>query len=60
MFGIGTPELVIIALIALVLFGNRLPQTMRSVGRGISEFKKGVSGSEEDEGRPSDASHQVG
>ena len=55
MFGIGTPEMVIIALIALVLFGNRLPQAMRSVGRGINEFKKGVSGSEEKESHPSDA-----
>jgi sec-independent protein translocase protein TatA len=51
MFGIGTPEMIIIALIALVLFGNRLPQAMRSVGRGISEFKKGVSGLDEEDTR---------
>jgi sec-independent protein translocase protein TatA len=50
MFGVGTAEIVVIALIALILFGNRLPQAMRSVGRGISEFKKGVSGA--DDGLP--------
>ena len=55
MFGIGTPEMVIIALIALVLFGNRLPQAMRSVGRGINEFKKGVSGTDEEETRTHEA-----
>jgi sec-independent protein translocase protein TatA len=48
MFGVGTAEMVVIALIALILFGNRLPQAMRSVGRGINEFKKGVSGAEDE------------
>jgi sec-independent protein translocase protein TatA len=48
MFGVGTAEMVILAFIALILFGNRLPQTMRSVGRGISEFKKGVNGAEDE------------
>jgi sec-independent protein translocase protein TatA len=42
--GIGAPELIVIGLIALLLFGNRVPEVMRSIGRGISEFKKGVSG----------------
>lgn len=44
MFGIGTQELIIIAIIVLVLFGHRLPSVMRSLGRGVVEFKKGVSG----------------
>jgi len=30
------------------LFGNRLPSVMRSMGRSIVEFKKGVQGIEED------------
>jgi sec-independent protein translocase protein TatA len=41
----GQPmEMIIIALIALLLFGNRLPGVMRSLGRGVVEFKKGVAG----------------
>ena len=55
MLGIGTAEIVIIALIAVDLFGNRLPQAMRSVGLGINEFKKGVSGADEQETRTHEA-----
>ncbi|MFM2097018.1 MAG: hypothetical protein RIS70_4142 [Planctomycetota bacterium] len=44
MFGIGHWELIIIAIIVLVLFGHRLPTVMRSLGRGVVEFKKGVAG----------------
>jgi len=42
MFGIGNTELLILGIIALLLFGNRLPSVMRSLGGGISEFKKGL------------------
>jgi sec-independent protein translocase protein TatA len=54
-FGLGPTELVILAIIVLLLFGNRLPSVMRSLGRGVVEFKKGVSGEEEegeDKGEP--------
>jgi sec-independent protein translocase protein TatA len=44
----GGPELLIIGFIALVLFGNRLPSVMRSLGKSVTEFKKGVAGIEED------------
>lgn len=47
-FGLGTTELVILAVVVLLLFGNRLPSVMRSMGRGIVEFKKGVQGIEDD------------
>jgi len=47
MFGWGPWELVIVAGIALLLFGNRLPGVMRSMGRGITEFKRGVREGEE-------------
>ena len=44
----GPWELLIVALIILLLFGNRLPSLMRSMGRGVVEFKKGVQGVEDE------------
>jgi sec-independent protein translocase protein TatA len=41
-------ELMIVAAIIFLLFGNRLPSVMRSLGRGVTEFKKGVAGIEDD------------
>ena len=46
--GIGTMELVIVGLIILILFGSRLPSVMRSLGQGVTEFKKGVQGIEDE------------
>ena len=48
MFGLGSTELLVVAGVALLLFGHRLPSVMRSLGRGVVEFKKGVAGIEED------------
>lgn len=42
-FGIGTTELVVVMVVILVLFGHRLPSVMRSMGRGIKEFKEGIN-----------------
>jgi sec-independent protein translocase protein TatA len=39
---IGWPELLVIGLVMLLLFGRRLPEVARSLGDGIREFKKGV------------------
>jgi len=44
----GHTELIIVAVIALLLFGKRLPEVARSLGKGIVEFKKGVSGLEDE------------
>lgn len=44
----GVWELLIVAVILLLLFGGRLPSVMRNLGRGVTEFKKGISGTEDD------------
>jgi sec-independent protein translocase protein TatA len=49
-FGIGTVEIVIILIIALIVFGpKRLPELGRSMGRGIREFKNSVSSDKDDD-----------
>jgi sec-independent protein translocase protein TatA len=40
----GPIQLVVVLLVVLLLFGNRLPSVMRSLGLGITEFKKGIQG----------------
>jgi len=48
-FGATSPwHLLIILIIVLLLFGNRLPSVMRSLGRGMVEFKKGMEGIEDE------------
>jgi sec-independent protein translocase protein TatA len=44
MGGLGAPELIIVLVVVLVLFGaNRLPKLARSMGQAQKEFKKGLS-----------------
>lgn len=48
-FGIpGGYEWVIFLFIALMLFGKRLPEVARNMGKGLTEFKKGIRGVEDD------------
>jgi len=44
MFGLGTPELILIAFIILLLFGaNGLPKVARALGSTVREFKEGFN-----------------
>lgn len=44
-FGLGAPELIIIGIIVLLLFGGKkIPQLMKGLGQGINEFKKSSKG----------------
>ena len=41
--GLGMPEIILIALAILLIFGGKkIPELMRGLGKGVSEFKKGV------------------
>jgi sec-independent protein translocase protein TatA len=45
---IGPVEWVIILVIMLILFGRRLPEVGKSIGKGIVEFRKGIKGIEDE------------
>lgn len=58
MFGIGWTEVVLLGLVAVLIFGKRLPEVGRNLGKGIVEFKKGLSGIE-DEVKSAGANRQL-
>ncbi|TSA06691.1 MAG: twin-arginine translocase TatA/TatE family subunit [Deltaproteobacteria bacterium] len=54
MFGLGMPELLIILVIVVIIFGaSKLPQIGSGIGKGIRNFRKNIRGDEE---TPSDQS----
>jgi sec-independent protein translocase protein TatA len=46
--GLGGQELVILAILGVLLFGRKLPEVGRYLGKGIVEFKKGIKGLEDE------------
>lgn len=53
-FNIGNSELLIILVIALILFGSRLPDVARSLGKSVNQFKRGLKDVEEGMNAPDD------
>jgi sec-independent protein translocase protein TatA len=45
---LGWPEMLVLALLGVLIFGKRLPEVGKSIGKGIVEFKKGLSGVQEE------------
>jgi sec-independent protein translocase protein TatA len=57
MFGLGLGELVVVLVIVLVVFGaGRLPEVMGSLGKGVTQFKKGLREPPEIDVTPDDES----
>ncbi|HCA42112.1 MAG TPA: twin-arginine translocase TatA/TatE family subunit [Bacteroidetes bacterium] len=55
MFGLGTPEIILIVIVILVLFGaKKIPELMQGIGKGVKEFKKATNDIEKDINSASD------
>lgn len=50
---LGAPEILLIALIVLLLFGGRkIPELMRGIGKGVRSFKEGINDVKEEINKP--------
>jgi len=49
---IGTQELLIILVLALLMFGGRLPEVAKSLGKSVNQFKRGLREVDDDLSRP--------
>ena len=57
---LGTPEIIIIAVVVLLLFGGKkIPELMRGLGKGVKEFKDGKDGVDGDQVDPSNQNKTV-
>ncbi|SES14333.1 MULTISPECIES: Sec-independent protein translocase subunit TatA/TatB [Pedobacter] len=57
---LGTPELIIIGVVVLLLFGGKkIPELMRGLGKGVKEFKEGKDGVDGDQVDPSNRDKTV-
>lgn len=49
LFNLGAPEIIIIALLVILLFGGKkIPELMKGLGKGIKSFKDGTKGIDDD------------
>ncbi len=55
----GWPELLVILVVALLVFGRRLPEIARSLGKSLTEFKKGVHEAEETKDEIADEARRI-
>lgn len=47
---VGPWQIILIVLLVLLLFGGKkIPELMKGLGKGVSEFKKGMAGEEDDQ-----------
>ena len=54
-FGLGTPEVILIALVFLLLFGGKkIPEMMKGLGKGVKSFKDGMNGAIDEIDAPAD------
>ncbi|CAH0215712.1 MULTISPECIES: Sec-independent protein translocase subunit TatA/TatB [Pedobacter] len=57
---LGTPEIIIIAVVVLLLFGGKkIPELMRGLGKGVKEFKDGKDGVDGEQVDPSNRDKTV-
>ena len=53
MFGLGGGEIILLLVLGVLLFGRKLPDIGRSLGKTMTEFKKGMKGIEDEVSEPS-------
>ena len=54
-FGLGAPDIIIIAIVILLLFcGKKIPELMKGIGKGVKSFKNGMNEVQDEINKPLD------